>query len=393
MMEKKTIGQFIAILRKANGMTQQDVADKLNVSNKAISRWERDECAPDITLIPAIAELFGVTCDELLKGERILATEQEPKREAKVEKRMKSLMHREISKYKTLMWIAVAVAAMGPIVMYILLHTAYWLDEACVGVMLLFEIVAFVIETIAVARMRDLKVDSELFENIDETSLKKYNRCLGTFSFWVYFLIGAVVLLPVFAYISMYCMPYMTAFLFWLVVILTSAVLVKDKYFTWMTGVKREKDIKGYEYSTGLKMRMKKMNSFQITSVALYGVVAFLGTYCEASTKKDILYIIVGIISVVLILIVIISIIVFLIKEKENRKAILFLGVRNILLFPSGYFFSMVHQLSWHYYENGLSPQLGEIWMWEFAVYAGVWALAVVLLYMAGKKIFRERSN
>ena len=70
-MTKNTIGQFIAALRKANGMTQQEVADRLNVSNKAVSRWERDECSPDITLIPAIAEMFGVTCDELLRGERL----------------------------------------------------------------------------------------------------------------------------------------------------------------------------------------------------------------------------------------------------------------------------------------------------------------------------------
>ena len=60
-MEKKTMGAFISALRKANGMTQQELADKLNVSNKAVSRWERDECAPDITLIPPLAEILGVT--------------------------------------------------------------------------------------------------------------------------------------------------------------------------------------------------------------------------------------------------------------------------------------------------------------------------------------------
>ena len=60
-MEKKTIGTFISALRKANGITQQELADMLNISNKAVSRWERDECAPDITLIPALAEILGVT--------------------------------------------------------------------------------------------------------------------------------------------------------------------------------------------------------------------------------------------------------------------------------------------------------------------------------------------
>ena len=69
-MEKKTIGGFIAALRKANGMTQKDLADRLNVSDKTVSRWERDEGTPDLSLIPVIAEIFGVTCDELLRGER-----------------------------------------------------------------------------------------------------------------------------------------------------------------------------------------------------------------------------------------------------------------------------------------------------------------------------------
>ncbi len=72
-MEKKTIGQFIAALRKANGMTQKELAEKLNVSDKAVSRWERDENAPDLSLIPVIAEIFGVTSDEILRGERAAA--------------------------------------------------------------------------------------------------------------------------------------------------------------------------------------------------------------------------------------------------------------------------------------------------------------------------------
>ena len=69
-MTKKSIGEFIAALRKANGMTQKQLAEILNVSDKAVSRWERDESAPDISLIPVIADVFGVTCDEILRGEK-----------------------------------------------------------------------------------------------------------------------------------------------------------------------------------------------------------------------------------------------------------------------------------------------------------------------------------
>lgn len=69
-MEKKTLGSFLAALRKANGLTQRELAERLNVSDKAVSRWERDECAPDLTLIPIIAEIFDITADELLRGQR-----------------------------------------------------------------------------------------------------------------------------------------------------------------------------------------------------------------------------------------------------------------------------------------------------------------------------------
>lgn len=90
-METRTIGKFIATLRKASGMTQKELAEKLNVSDKSVSRWERDEGAPDLSLIPVIAEVFGVTCDELLRGERRSPAErasepEEPAPTAKAEK-------------------------------------------------------------------------------------------------------------------------------------------------------------------------------------------------------------------------------------------------------------------------------------------------------------------
>ena len=68
-MERKSIGMLIAALRRANGLTQKQLADRLGVSDKAVSRWERDESLPDLTLLPVIADLFHITVDELLRGE------------------------------------------------------------------------------------------------------------------------------------------------------------------------------------------------------------------------------------------------------------------------------------------------------------------------------------
>ena len=65
-----TLGTFIAALRKEKGLTQRELAEMLCVSDKTVSHWERDETSPDISLLPVIAETFGITVDELLKGER-----------------------------------------------------------------------------------------------------------------------------------------------------------------------------------------------------------------------------------------------------------------------------------------------------------------------------------
>lgn len=63
---KITIANNIAKLRKLNNLTQQELATKLNYSDKAISKWERGESIPDITVLKTIADLFSVKVDYLL---------------------------------------------------------------------------------------------------------------------------------------------------------------------------------------------------------------------------------------------------------------------------------------------------------------------------------------
>lgn len=63
---KAVIAANIAELRKKNGMTQQDLAAKLNYTDKAISKWERGESIPDVLVLKQIADMYGVTVDYLL---------------------------------------------------------------------------------------------------------------------------------------------------------------------------------------------------------------------------------------------------------------------------------------------------------------------------------------
>lgn len=69
-MQSKTLGQFIAELRKEKGFTQRELSEMLQVSDKTISHWERDESSPDITILPELSAIFGITVDELLKKEK-----------------------------------------------------------------------------------------------------------------------------------------------------------------------------------------------------------------------------------------------------------------------------------------------------------------------------------
>lgn len=70
-MDAGKTGAYLAALRKARGMTQQEAADQLGVSNKTVSKWENGAGLPDITLLPALAELYGVTADDILAGETL----------------------------------------------------------------------------------------------------------------------------------------------------------------------------------------------------------------------------------------------------------------------------------------------------------------------------------
>ena len=70
-MEPTRIGRFIAERRKALGLTQRQLAERLAVSDKAVSKWETGRGLPDVLLMPPLCAVLGITVNDLLSGERV----------------------------------------------------------------------------------------------------------------------------------------------------------------------------------------------------------------------------------------------------------------------------------------------------------------------------------
>ncbi|MCI5513715.1 MAG: helix-turn-helix domain-containing protein, partial [Clostridia bacterium] len=72
-MDQIKIGKFIGTLRKEKGLTQEQLGEKLGVTNKTISRWENGNYMPDVEMLSLLSKEFDVSINELISGERLLA--------------------------------------------------------------------------------------------------------------------------------------------------------------------------------------------------------------------------------------------------------------------------------------------------------------------------------
>lgn len=383
-MAKNSIGQFIAALRKANGMTQQDVADRLNVSNKAVSRWERDECAPDLTIIPALAEMFGVTCDELLRGEKITNTEEPEKKGKKAEKQVKALVNRTLSGFKTLIWISLAIAVVGLVCMF---GISYGFYRPVIGfaVMLLFEVCALVIAVLAVSRTKDAKRDNELFEMANESLVSKFNNDLGTLSFFAFYVIFAVVVLslPLILitsdYVNSVVTPYsyFTVFFGGIMPILALVYLkCKEPYLLWISSGKIPE-----KPNEDISKVRRKMSMVQIASTVFASVLFVIAPYFDYPHETTFLYTAIVLIGLACLLASVVTFVVFLIRQKSDRTKLLVSGIRNILFIPSAIIISEWHYTGWESYGSDTNFKRYDFWHTESLLVALILAAIVLLLF------------
>lgn len=366
-MEKKTIGRFIAALRKANGFTQQEVADKLHVSNKSVSRWERDECAPDLSLIPAIAELFDVTADELLKGERINKEPGVCKAAPKIEKQLKAIINRALSRFHSAIYASLSLSFIGLIFMF---GISYGFFRPVIGfaVMIIFEIAAAATALISLNTLKETKSDNELFETADPALIGRYTKTMSDFSFTAFFsvLSAITIALPIIlslpggdAFSVITFDYYLTAFLLpILACLIILFLLLKSPCCALIAGERPQIHVD----KTLLKLNLVQL---LFAAAAMFDIV--LNLFFDFQFVAGILFIL-------FCLAVIGTVPFFAFKYKAGRKQIILSGIRNALLTADILFIL-----------TGLSVGSGsmnELWVtFDFAeIFPGLITAAVIIM-------------
>ena len=119
---KHRIGKNIAIYRKRAGLTQATLAEKLNYSDKAVSKWERGESCPDIPTVMSIAEKLGVTVNDLLADPNALPANGGGRVEKTMEKVVEKALKRKANKM-TILWLSSTLVWFVALTVYVVVST------------------------------------------------------------------------------------------------------------------------------------------------------------------------------------------------------------------------------------------------------------------------------
>ncbi|XCP83446.1 helix-turn-helix transcriptional regulator [Roseburia hominis] len=109
-MNQEAIGKFIAECRKEKNLTQMQLAEKLNITNRAVSKWETGKSCPDVSIMLELCDILGITVNELLSGERITMENYQKKAEENLIElqRKKDKAQKSLAKIE-MIWLVIAL--------------------------------------------------------------------------------------------------------------------------------------------------------------------------------------------------------------------------------------------------------------------------------------------
>ena len=145
-MNQIKIGEFIASQRKNKNLTQASLAEKLGITDRAVSKWERGKGLPDVSLMLDLCEIFGITVNELLSGEKINMENNNQKNEQLLLDMAKELEQKNKTVWRS-MWVIMTVSIIalfsGIFVAALVIPEGPWQLVAVLGVCVVFLIPCF----------------------------------------------------------------------------------------------------------------------------------------------------------------------------------------------------------------------------------------------------------
>ncbi len=154
-MDQRKIGQFIQARRKEKGLTQNDLASLFNITDRAVSKWERGLSLPDASIMIRLSEVLGVSVNELLSGERM---EKETDYRKSAEENLLKLKRKEEEANKYLLKLEIVIGSLSTISALAIIFTAAFLAP---GTMLMFFLVLLALLIFAAGVYSALKIESD----------------------------------------------------------------------------------------------------------------------------------------------------------------------------------------------------------------------------------------
>ena len=155
-MNQEAIGKFIAACRKDKELTQMQLAEKLNITNRAVSKWETGKSIPDASIMLELCRILGITVNELLSGERITTMDEYQK---KAEQTMVDLQEKKTQAQKSLFRVSLIWLAMAVLLTPAHLAINYYFPENHgTGIGMLIGIIGFLMFVVYFFRYYEIKL-------------------------------------------------------------------------------------------------------------------------------------------------------------------------------------------------------------------------------------------